>query len=77
MKKVAKEKFTSKPFDSDNSYSFEEENNQMNEIIETTEKTKALNQLKRRFCFYQSELLNFVNNFEFFVGYSVKCEEFL
>jgi hypothetical protein len=71
MKKIAKEKFTSKPFNSDESYSFEEEHNQMNELIETTEKTKALNQLKRGFCFHQTELLNFVNNFEFFVGYSV------
>ena len=40
-------------------------------VLETTGKVKEINSLKRSFGLGQTELLHFVNNLEFFVGYSV------
>ncbi len=56
--------------DSDGSFD-QEEVNQMKELIETSEKSKKVNLLKRKFGLCQKELLHFVNNLDFFVGYSV------
>jgi hypothetical protein len=40
-------------------------------VLDTTIKIKEINSLKRSFGLGQTELLHFVNNLEFFVGYSV------
>lgn len=71
MKRVSKENFESKPFDSDYEDDSFEEVNHMKEVIETSEKTKRFNNVKRMFCLCQRTFLHFINNFEYFVSYSV------
>ena len=74
MKRMTKGKFSGKNIDSDSSFG-EDDEQHMKDLIETSEKNQKFNLLKRRFALSQKELLQFVDNFEFFVGYSVKIKK--